>query len=114
MKKTVKQYHRRFDAYNPFINETDIEDLPRIYFIDDHLDTNDVVYFFKPRVLYWSTGVDSYFWGLDDVDHLDKADYVLLTRWDDQTKVYSYVSGSSNYQETFDNGEFLLYQKKEP
>lgn len=41
LKKTVKQYHRRFDAYNPFINETDIEDLPRIYFIDDHLDIGD-------------------------------------------------------------------------
>lgn len=41
LKKTVKQYHRRLDAYNPFINETDIEDLPRIYFIDDHLDIGD-------------------------------------------------------------------------
>lgn len=41
LKKTVKQYHRRFDAYNPFINETDIEDLPRIYFIDDHLDIGE-------------------------------------------------------------------------
>lgn len=41
LKKTVKQYHRRLDAYNPFINDTDIEDLPRIYFIDDHLDVGD-------------------------------------------------------------------------
>lgn len=41
LKKTVIQYHRRLDAYNPFINETDIEDLPRIYFIDDHLDIGD-------------------------------------------------------------------------
>ena len=41
LKKIVKQYHRRLDAYNPFINETDIEDLPRIYFVDDHLDIGD-------------------------------------------------------------------------
>ena len=38
LKKTVKQYHRRLDAYNPLINDTDIEDLPRIYFLEDHLD----------------------------------------------------------------------------
>lgn len=41
LKKTVKQYHRRLDAYNPFINDTDIEDLPRIYFLDAHLDLGD-------------------------------------------------------------------------
>lgn len=41
LKKTVKQYHRRFDVYNPFINDTDIEDLPRIYFIDEQLDIGD-------------------------------------------------------------------------
>lgn len=41
LKKTVKQYHRRLDAYNPFINDMDIEDLPRIYFIDEQLDIGD-------------------------------------------------------------------------
>lgn len=41
LKKTVKQYHRRLDAYNPFINDADIEDLPRIYFIDEQLDIGD-------------------------------------------------------------------------
>ena len=106
-------YATRLRGYR--LDESESTKAREVYqYIDDHLNTNDVVYFFKPRVLYWSTGVDSYFWGLDDVDHLDKADYVLLTRWDDQTKVYSYVSGSSNYQETFDNGEFLLYRKEEP
>lgn len=38
IKKTVKQFHRRKDAYNPLLNETDVEDLPQIYFIDSHLD----------------------------------------------------------------------------
>lgn len=47
VKKTVKQYHKRLDSYNPLINETDIEDLPRIYFINSDLDidikTNEIV-----------------------------------------------------------------------
>ncbi|MCM1063036.1 MAG: BREX-4 system phosphatase PglZ [Eubacterium sp.] len=38
VKNTVKQYHKRADAYNPFINETDVEDLPRIYFVNSDLD----------------------------------------------------------------------------
>nr|WP_317353843.1 BREX-4 system phosphatase PglZ [uncultured Agathobacter sp.] len=38
IKKTVNQYHKRMDAYNPFINETDVEDLPKIYFINNELD----------------------------------------------------------------------------
>lgn len=46
LKKTVNRYHRRMDVYNPFINETNTEDLPRIYFIDSELDagpsTNEV------------------------------------------------------------------------
>ena len=40
IKKTVKQYHKRIDVYNPFINETDIEDLPRIYFVNNELDVD--------------------------------------------------------------------------
>lgn len=42
----VKQYHKRMDVYNPFINETDVEDLPRIYFVNRELDidikTNEI------------------------------------------------------------------------
>lgn len=47
VKKIVKQYHKRLDSYNPLINETDIEDLPRIYFINSDLDidikSNEIV-----------------------------------------------------------------------
>lgn len=31
IKKIIRQYHRRMDAYNPLLNEMDIEDLPRIF-----------------------------------------------------------------------------------
>ena len=41
IKKTIKQYHRRMDVYNPLLNETDVEDLPRIFFIDDKLNIEE-------------------------------------------------------------------------
>lgn len=40
IKKTIKSYHRRLDVYNPLLNETDVEDLPRIYFIDEGLNAD--------------------------------------------------------------------------
>lgn len=47
IKKTIKTYHRRMDVYNPLLNETEIEDLPRIFFIDQGLivenNSNEVV-----------------------------------------------------------------------
>lgn len=33
IQKTVKENHRRMDAYNPFLNDVNVEDLPIIYFI---------------------------------------------------------------------------------
>ena len=40
IRKAIKTYHRRMDVYNPLLNETDVEDLPRIYFIDEGLHAN--------------------------------------------------------------------------
>lgn len=40
IKQTINTFHRRKDAYNPLLNETDIEDLPRMYFVDDRLDVD--------------------------------------------------------------------------
>ena len=37
IKKNVEKYNRRKDAYNPLLNETDIEDLPHIFFLDNAL-----------------------------------------------------------------------------
>lgn len=37
IKRIIRQYHRRMDAYNPLLNETDVEDLPRIFFVEDGL-----------------------------------------------------------------------------
>lgn len=41
IKKIIKQYHRRMDAYNPLLNETDVEDLPRIFFMEDVLNIDN-------------------------------------------------------------------------
>lgn len=38
IQRTVKENHRRMDAYNPFLNDVNIEDLPIIYFINEALD----------------------------------------------------------------------------
>lgn len=38
IQKTIKENHRRMDAYNPFLNDINIEDLPIIYFINEALD----------------------------------------------------------------------------
>ena len=104
-------YATRFRGYR--LDEAESDTAEELYrYIDQNLDKEDVVYFFKPRVLYWSTGVNSYFWGLDDTDHLDKADYVLLSKWDDQTKCYQYVNASQMYQQVFSNEGFILYEKQ--
>lgn len=41
IKRVVKQYHRRMDAYNPLLNETDVEDLPRIFFVENILNIEE-------------------------------------------------------------------------
>lgn len=41
IRKTIKIYHRRVDVYNPLLNETDIEDLPRIFFVGDRLNVDN-------------------------------------------------------------------------
>lgn len=41
IKKIIRQYHRRMDAYNPLLNEMDVEDLPRIFFMEDCLNLEE-------------------------------------------------------------------------
>ncbi len=41
IKKIIRKYHRRMDAYNPLLNETDVEDLPRIFFMEGGLNLEE-------------------------------------------------------------------------
>lgn len=40
IKKIINKHHRRVGVYNPLLNDTDIEDLPRIYFVNDKLNAD--------------------------------------------------------------------------
>lgn len=40
IKRIIKTYNRRAAIFNPFLNETDVEDLPRIYFVNEGLNVN--------------------------------------------------------------------------
>lgn len=37
IKKVVGQYHRRLDVYDPLLNKAEVEELPRLYFVNDEL-----------------------------------------------------------------------------
>lgn len=41
IKKTIQSHHRRLREYNPLLNETDVEDLPRMFFLDSRLNMED-------------------------------------------------------------------------
>ena len=41
IKKTIQSHHRRLREYNPLLNETDVEDLPRMFFVDSRLNMED-------------------------------------------------------------------------
>ena len=37
IKKIIGQYHRRLDVYDPLLNKAEVEELPRLYFVNDAL-----------------------------------------------------------------------------
>lgn len=37
LKKTIEKYHRRLDVYDPLLNKAEVEELPKIYFVNDAL-----------------------------------------------------------------------------
>ncbi len=37
IKKTIKKYHRRLDVYDPLLNKAEVEELPKIFFVNDAL-----------------------------------------------------------------------------
>ena len=41
IKKRVKKFHRRYDTYDPFLNDINVEDLPKIYFVSDGIEVED-------------------------------------------------------------------------
>ncbi len=80
-------------------------------YIRDNLDSDDVVYFLKPRVLYLYTDVYSYYWDDDDPARLDLADYVLMSVYNDQPNIQEVLDDPSDYRTVFQNERFTLYRK---
>ena len=78
-------------------------------YIRDNLNEDDVVFFFKPRVLYYYTDVSSYYWF--DADHLDLADYVLIGPAGAEEKLMDKVKNPDFYTKVYQNDQFTLYQK---
>ena len=78
-------------------------------YINDHLDDDSIIYFFKPRVLYLNTNVYSYT-GNNDASTLKQAEYVLFWCNDFQDEIRKAVIDNENYQLIYQNNQFLLYE----
>lgn len=80
-------------------------------YIRSNLNSEDVVYFLKPRVLYYYTDVFAYYWDDDNPERLALADYVLMSVYNDQPGIQQVLDSSGDYQCVFQNSRFALYQK---
>lgn len=80
-------------------------------YIRSNLNSEDVVYFLKPRVLYYYTDVFAYYWDDDNPERLALADYVLMSVYNEQPGIQQVLDSSGDYQCVFQNSRFALYQK---
>ena len=80
-------------------------------YIRSNLNSEDVVYFLKPRVLYYYTDIFAYYWDDDNPERLALADYVLMSVYNEQPGIQRVLDSSGNYQCVFQNSRFALYQK---
>lgn len=80
-------------------------------YIRSNLNSEDVVYFLKPRVLYYYTDVFAYYWDDDNPERLALADYVLMSVYNEQPGIQQVLDSSGDYQCVFQNSRFSLYQK---
>lgn len=103
---TVVSYNIQVGTYN--LREVDSQNATEVYeYIKNNLEKDDVIYFFKPRVLYYFTGNLSYFWFHDEINHLDKADYVLQLAGHEESDVDMY--SEENGYLIYSNEQFKLF-----
>ena len=78
-------------------------------FINENISDDNVIFFFKPRVLYLNTNVYAYFnVGGEEVFNL--ANYVSFTVEDDLDDLKKIVETSPKYQLEYVNEKFALYK----
>lgn len=76
-------------------------------YINEKVSDDEVVYFFKPRVLYLYTNVYSYNC-YNEVDHMDAADYIAVCEEDGYDRVHAYAQQHGTM--VFQNEMFRLYE----
>lgn len=76
-------------------------------YVNEHISDDEVIYFFKPRVLYLYTNVYSYNW-YNETDHMEMADYIAVCEDDgyDRVRAYAQEYGTLIYE----NRLFSLYE----
>lgn len=80
-------------------------------FINENISDDKIIFFFKPRVLYFNTNNYSYFFWEDEENSLRSADYVLLTEEDYFPKLREFLKDNpQKYFQVFGNGKFNLYK----
>ena len=79
-------------------------------FINKNIPENKVVYFFRPRDLYFNTNVYSYALLESSEENLNSADYVLLTIDDDFDELKKITADSPKYEKIYGNEKFSLYK----
>ena len=90
--------------------QADSKEALQVYdYINRNIDDDKVIYFFKPRVLYLNTDNYTYSWR-NDADHMELADYVLLSEENAYGRVEDYVN--LNGKLVYQNDMFRLYQLK--
>ncbi len=76
-------------------------------YVNENIRDDEVIYFFKPRVLYLYTNVYSYNW-YDEVDHMDAADYIAVCEEDGYNRVHEYAKEHGTL--VYENEMFRLYE----
>lgn len=92
------------------MNDIMNEDTQEVFtYIQQNLNSEDVVYFLKPRVLYYYTDVYSYYWDDDNPERLNLADYVLMSVYNEQPNIQQVLDTTGYYFVAFRNDHFTLY-----
>lgn len=94
------------------MNDIMNEDTQEVFtYIQQNLNSEDVVYFLKPRVLYYYTDVYSYYWDDDNPERLNLADYVLMSVYNEQPNIQQVLDTTGSYFVAFRNDHFTLYRR---
>lgn len=78
-------------------------------YINENIDDDSIICFFKPRVLYLNTNVYSYT-KEDDAAALKEADYVLLWCNDFWDSIRASIEKDGTYELIYQNNQFFLYK----